>query len=756
MLREGMEEEGESEEGEEEEKPRDRIVGFAHKSLLLPTNQDASTLPSISSTYVQVIEHVILRSILDDLMEPLVKHPNLGRSIEKMIQRGELTVPAIHEKKVRDFYYNSTFFKDGLSLSAIVQGVEFYLDESVLVEGPGTINVRAENKDLKEQVKDLTTEVKGIIVMEPEVSTSQPTMDNNSTNVILAQLEAMSRVITRINAGIENLKSDMASVKSEMSTMGGRLEQVHDHALSKGNTGYITHQKALDDLKDPMTKHPSFEAKNEEMILWKSRKVNEVVSLRSNSSQDREDDTNMSPCWGESSAKVQNLKVSWNKSRDCCTWDGVTSDLLTSDVIGLDLSCSQLGGTIHPNSSLFQLHHLQKLNLAYNSFYPSPIPNGIGRLRNLRHLNLSASNFDSNIPTEISYLSNFVSVDLSVTLNIHVLRLDRRTFTIMLQNFTKLEVVSLYYVDISSPIPVNISSSLRYVDLRYTNLRGVLTESFFLLPNLENLKLSKNDILKGDLSKIQPSSSLLELDIAHTGIYGELPDSIGTFRSLNSLHLQGCQFSGPIPDSVGNLTQIRELDFGENNFTGHIPSTISKLKHLVLLDLRSNSLSNLQKLYYLDLSSNSFISLFPSPVLSLAHLEHLYLWGNSLFGPLPSNASMLQKPTNLGLSYNSLNGTVPSWMFSLSFLSSLSLHHNQLSGLADELKTNPTLEYLYLSNNQLTGTFPQSLVNFTNLVILDLSSNNINSDGEIQITFPRLEALQLSSCELLECVPCQF
>lgn len=55
---------------------------------------------------------------------------------------------------------------------------------------------------------------------------------------------------------------------------------------------------------------------------------------------------------------------------DCCTWDGVTCDLLTGHVIGLDLSCSLLNGIIYANSSLFQLRHLQTLNLAKIYFYP--------------------------------------------------------------------------------------------------------------------------------------------------------------------------------------------------------------------------------------------------------------------------------------------------------------------------------------------------------------------------------------------------
>ncbi|KAG5569494.1 hypothetical protein H5410_059260 [Solanum commersonii] len=440
-------------------------------------------------------------------------------------------------------------------------------------------------------------------------------------------------------------------------------------------------------------------------------------------------------CWVEEDQHIDYPKTkSWNESRDCCSWDGVTCDLLNGHVIGLDLSCSQLFGTFHPNSSLFQLHHLHTLNLSGNAFNHSSIPHNIGRLTNLRHLNLSWSDFSGKIPTEISYLSNLVSLDLSVPSYVNGLQLDQRAFETLLQNFTNLELLSLSEVNISSPIPVNISSSLRYLDLQYTNLRGVLIDSFFLLPNLETLILRGNDLLKGVFPKIHRSNTLLmELDILSTGISGELPDSIGNFSSLNTLILNACQFSGRIPDSIGNLTQIRVLFLSHNHFTGNIPSTISKMKQLLSLDL----------------SDNSFIGPFPSSIPSFTHLQYLYLTSNSLSGPLPINGSMLQKLTELDLSYNSLNGTIPSWVFSLPLLFQSDLYNNRFSGLPDELKINLPLVHLDLSHNQLSGSFPQSLANLTNLYSLDLSSNNITGDiAGINITFPSLGFLQLSSCEL--------
>ncbi|KAH7543848.1 hypothetical protein JRO89_XS15G0031200 [Xanthoceras sorbifolium] len=58
----------------------------------------------------------------------------------------------------------------------------------------------------------------------------------------------------------------------------------------------------------------------------------------------------------------------WKEGTDCCSWDGVTCDTMTGNVIDLDLSCSQLYGSIPSNSSLFRLSHLQRLDLAFNHF----------------------------------------------------------------------------------------------------------------------------------------------------------------------------------------------------------------------------------------------------------------------------------------------------------------------------------------------------------------------------------------------------
>ncbi|WMV32162.1 hypothetical protein MTR67_025547 [Solanum verrucosum] len=271
----------------------------------------------------------------------------------------------------------------------------------------------------------------------------------------------------------------------------------------------------------------------------------------------------------------------------------------------------------------------------------------------------------------------------------------------------------------SSPIPVNISSSsLRYMDLTVTNLRGVLTESFFLQPNLENLKLGDNRLLKGVLPKIHLSNTLLKLDISFTRISGELPDSIGT---LNYLNLHGCQF---IPDSIGNLTQIRELWFWGNHFTGHIPSTISKLKHLTRIDLPSNSFS--------DLSRNEFSGSLPAKVFGnlkamielegedtgeIKYMEPSKVSPNTLYEDsvnlvIKGNDSELERistiMTTIDLSSNHFEGHIPMQLRKLNKLEALDLSWNRLTGkIPQELTRMNFLAFLNLSQNHLVGPIPQ-------------------------------------------------
>ncbi|XP_028201266.1 receptor-like protein 7 isoform X2 [Glycine soja] len=502
---------------------------------------------------------------------------------------------------------------------------------------------------------------------------------------------------------------------------------------------------------------------------------------------------------------------SWENGTNCCLWEGVSCDTKSGHVIGIDLSCSCLQGEFHPNTTLFKLIHLKKLNLAFNDFSNSPMPNGFGDQVALTHLNLSHSAFSGVIPSKISQLSKLVSLDLSF-LGIEAgMRIEAATLENVILNATDIRELTLVFLDMSSIKPsslsllVNFSSSLVSLSLQNTGLQGKLANNILCLPNLQKLDLSFNWDLEGELPEFNRSTPLRYLNLSYTGFSGKLPNSINHLESLNYLSFEFCHFGGPIPVFLSNLTQLKHLDLGGNNFSGEIPSSLSNLKHL---DLSGNnfsgeipsSLSNLQHLTYLDLSINNFVGEIPDLFDKLSKLEYLHISRNNLVGQLPSSLFGLTQLSDLDCSYNklvgpmpdkisglsnliyldmsgnSLNGTIPQWCFSLSSMLKLSLYGNQLTGPIGEFSC-LSLDSCDLSHNKLQGNIPNSMFHLQNLTWLSLSSNNLtvlvdfhkfsnmqflqildlsennflylsfNNTGS-HYTFPNLRYLYLSSCNI--------
>ncbi|KAH0707500.1 hypothetical protein KY290_009589 [Solanum tuberosum] len=408
---------------------------------------------------------------------------------------------------------------------------------------------------------------------------------------------------------------------------------------------------------------------------------------------------------------------SWNTSRDCCSWDGVVCDDITGHVIELDLGCSELVGTIDSNSSLFQLSHLQSLDLTGNNFSNSHISPEFGKFSSLKHLDLSGSYFSGQIPSEISHLSKLHSLRLSTVFSIYSkkLRLTTHDFKSLLQNLTQLRELDLIGINISSTIPLNFSSHLTTLRLTYTGLYGIIPESLFHLPNLETLDLSRNYELSGYFPKTKwnSSASLVGLDLSGVNFSDNLPESLGYhLTSLRSLFLRSCNLRGPIPESLSNLTRIKYLYLNRNSLNGTISPGMLSLPSLKYIDLNFNHLSGPLE----DFKSNSLISI---------NLE-----GNQLQGHLPHSIQNLVNLTCLILSFNNFSGCVDVSLFSnLKQLLCLSLSYNNFSGRVDVSLFSNLKQPRYLS----------------------LSYNNISLTNDNNVTLPEsLYTLELAACEVKE------
>ncbi|XP_057754124.1 receptor-like protein 7 [Arachis stenosperma] len=431
-----------------------------------------------------------------------------------------------------------------------------------------------------------------------------------------------------------------------------------------------------------------------------------------------------------------------------------------------------------PNSPLFSLVHLQSLDLSDNHFNHSQIPARIGDLSQLRHLNVShfgETTFSGEVPTQISHLSNLLSLDLRSyivepldNLVINHLQLKVSTLKSLIQNSTRLEQLRLNFVTISSSLPHTLTNltSLQKLSFRQCELYGEFPIGIFSLANLTSLNFARNQNLQGTL-----------------------PASIGNLTNLASLLLGDNSFHGEIPQSLFRLENLVALDLTSNFFEGRLAvDMFLKLRMLKDLDLSLNKLSlfsqnrtvnvtNLPPIQWLELSRCNLNGEIPTWIMNLTTLNLLNLHNNNLQGEIPYFLFKLENLTGLDLGDNMLEGQIELGMLSqlqkltylglgggnkLSFveeknttnitfppqiqsldLGSCNLVHfpnfiQHLQELTDlfiplnSIKTIPswiwnktTLQSLEISNNLLIGEISPLICNLQSLIYLDLSSNNL-------------------------------
>ncbi|KAI3943656.1 hypothetical protein MKW92_006000, partial [Papaver armeniacum] len=483
-----------------------------------------------------------------------------------------------------------------------------------------------------------------------------------------------------------------------------------------------------------------------------------------------------------------NLLSSWQEThihRNCCNWHGVQCSHKTLHVISINLrgknrenylnteydhSSASLRGKISP--FLFNLTHLEYLDLSLNDFQGSHIPHEFNNLKKLTYLDISLSSFSGPITTQFQNLSSLSYLDLSClsyepylefrclkapSLNwvkgannlkaLYLMGVDLSEASSSKNNFVEIfsynsklrdldlsscnisttifpefhnhsrlsSLIMNYNPNFQSTIPVQLDNltSLSKLHLKRCNLQGPIP----YLPQLRELYAGDNSGLYPKLSRmfVKQWPKLQGLDISSTKVMGPIPSSISSNApSLVGLIAPSCSIQGSIPSSICNISSLEALFLSSNNLTGTIPHCVTKLRNLMYFDVVNNSIGG----------NVSLISL-----INELNLHTLTLDPNNLTVVLDDSQHLskfqLQK---LSLKSCNLKGLIPTFICNLTLLESLDLSINSLTGAIPFciFKMNNLID-LDLSQNNLQGTLPHILhMKFEKYTRLNLSHNNLH------------------------------
>ncbi|CAL5406706.1 unnamed protein product [Camellia sinensis] len=265
-----------------------------------------------------------------------------------------------------------------------------------------------------------------------------------------------------------------------------------------------------------------------------------------------------------------------------------------SSITSLNIAMNQIQGSL-PSDLGIAFPNLQWLEVGMNLLTGS-IPISISNATKLYLLDFEANKFIGRVPP----LGNMhdlewgnILADIGKLQNLRILELQGNKFNgeipSSLENLTLLTTLYLEENNFQG----NISSSLGkcplvQLSLGRNNLAGTIPKEVLSLSSLLYLNLSQNHLVGSLQLEIGILINLEQLDVSGNMLSGKIPSTLGSCVKLRLVYIQGNNFWGTLPQSLSYLRGLEELDLSHNNFSGKIPDYLEAFLFLQKLNLSFN------------------------------------------------------------------------------------------------------------------------------------------------------------------------
>lgn len=243
------------------------------------------------------------------------------------------------------------------------------------------------------------------------------------------------------------------------------------------------------------------------------------------------------------------------------------------------------------------------------------------------------------------------------------------------------------------------------ISIPKNRLDGTIPNEVFILKYLQVLRLNQNNI-KGSLpSTIRSCDSLLEIDISHNQMQGNISNLLDQImpqsRTIQNLILDNNKFHGSIPgEKLVAFDALRIFSISNNQISGMLPSGFALPPSLIELKL----------------DHNLFQGTLPSEWGSQKNELILFNLGynKDLTGTLPDTFFQLFQSSleTLNLEHTSVVGTIPKWIHELYSLEVINLSNTFIEGtIPPQLGLLSSLHELNLGETKLSGSLPKEVCN---------------------------------------------